>query len=99
MKPMVLNKPGTPLVWTDLPDRQPGPGEIRVKVLACGVCRTDLHVMDGERPNPKSPQRAVPESAKGWRTRNQKPHTGLIDASLYQVFQPSAESGDVHQEE
>jgi propanol-preferring alcohol dehydrogenase len=55
MKAMVLNKPRTPLVWTDLPDRQPRPGEIRVKVLACGVCRTDLHVLDGELPKPKSP--------------------------------------------
>ena len=55
MKAMVLNKPGTPLVWTDLPDRHPGAGEVRVKVLACGVCRTDLHVLDGELPDPKSP--------------------------------------------
>ena len=55
MKAMVLKKPKTPLVWTDLPDRQPGPGEIRVKVLACGVCRTDLHVLDGELPDPKYP--------------------------------------------
>ena len=55
MKAMVLNRPGTPLEWTDLPDRRPGPGEIRVKVLACGVCRTDLHVVDGELPNPRSP--------------------------------------------
>jgi propanol-preferring alcohol dehydrogenase len=55
MKAMVLNKPGTPLEWTELPDRQPGPGEVRIKVLACGVCRTDLHVIDGELPNPKSP--------------------------------------------
>jgi propanol-preferring alcohol dehydrogenase len=52
---MVLNSPHTPLVWTELPDRQPGPGEIRVKVLACGVCRTDLHVIDGELPHPNSP--------------------------------------------
>jgi len=55
MKAMVLSAPRTPLVWTDLPDRQPGPGQIRVKVLACGVCRTDLHVLDGELPDPKSP--------------------------------------------
>ncbi len=55
MKAMVLNKPKTPLEWTDLPDRQPGSGEIRVKVLACGVCRTDLHVCDGELPDAKSP--------------------------------------------
>jgi len=55
MRAMVLNKPRTPLEWTELPDRHPGPGEIRVKVLACGVCRTDLHVLDGELPDPKSP--------------------------------------------
>lgn len=55
MKAMVLNHAGSPLVWTDLPDRQPGPGEVRVKVLACGVCRTDLHVFDGDLPDPKSP--------------------------------------------
>ena len=55
MKAMVLNRPGTPLQWTELPDRQPSSGEVRVKVLACGVCRTDLHVLDGELPDPKSP--------------------------------------------
>jgi propanol-preferring alcohol dehydrogenase len=55
MKAMVLNTPGTPLAWTDLPDRQPRAGEVRVKVLACGVCRTDLHVFDGDLPDPKSP--------------------------------------------
>jgi propanol-preferring alcohol dehydrogenase len=55
MKAMILHRPGTPLVWTDLPDRQPGPGQVRVQVLACGVCRTDLHVVDGDLPDPKSP--------------------------------------------
>ena len=55
MKAMVLNRPGAPLEWTELADRKPGPGEVRVKVLACGVCRTDLHVLDGELPDPKSP--------------------------------------------
>lgn len=52
---MVLRAPHTPLVMTDLPDRLPGAGQIRVAVLACGVCRTDLHVIDGELPFPKSP--------------------------------------------
>jgi propanol-preferring alcohol dehydrogenase len=52
---MVLKALKTPLEWTELPDRQPGPHEIRVKVLACGVCRTDLHVVDGELPDPKLP--------------------------------------------
>src|SRR5580658_9509653 len=55
MKAMVLNTPHARLELTDLPDREPGPGQIRVKVLACGVCRTDLHVVDGELPDPKSP--------------------------------------------
>jgi len=52
---MVLKAPGNALAWTELPDRQPGPGEIRVAVAACGVCRTDLHVLDGELPNPRMP--------------------------------------------
>ena len=55
MHAMVLNALHTPLKWTELPDRQPGPGEVRVKVLACGVCRTDLHVVDGELPHPQVP--------------------------------------------
>ena len=52
---MVLKKIGDPLEWTELADRLPGAGEIRVKVAACGVCRTDLHVVDGELPDPRMP--------------------------------------------
>ncbi|HEX2789028.1 MAG TPA: zinc-dependent alcohol dehydrogenase family protein [Steroidobacteraceae bacterium] len=55
MQAMVLKQPGGPLEWSQLADRSPGPGEIRVRVAACGVCRTDLHVLDGELPDPKSP--------------------------------------------
>ena len=55
MQAMVLNRLRSDLEWTELADRQPGPGEIRVKVSACGVCRTDLHVVDGELPDPKLP--------------------------------------------
>ena len=55
MHAMVLKKIGAALEWTELADPQPGPGEIRVKVAACGVCRTDLHVVDGELPDPKVP--------------------------------------------
>jgi propanol-preferring alcohol dehydrogenase len=51
MLAMVLKSIGSALQWTELPDRQPGPGEIRVRVAACGVCRTDLHVVDGELPD------------------------------------------------
>jgi propanol-preferring alcohol dehydrogenase len=55
MHAMVLETLKTKLVWTELPDRQPGPGEIRVTVAACGVCRTDLHVVDGELADPQVP--------------------------------------------
>ena len=55
MHAMVLKKIGAALEWTELADPLPGLGEIRVKVSACGVCRTDLHVVDGELPNPKIP--------------------------------------------
>jgi propanol-preferring alcohol dehydrogenase len=55
MQAMVLKKLRAPLVLTELPDRQPGPGQVRIRVAACGVCRTDLHVVDGELPNPKVP--------------------------------------------
>lgn len=41
---------GSPLTWTDVPDATPGPGELLVRVLACGVCRTDLHVAEGDLP-------------------------------------------------
>lgn len=55
MKAMVLHDVGTPLVPELRPDPEPGPGEIRVRVEACAVCRTDLHVVDGELPEPKLP--------------------------------------------
>jgi propanol-preferring alcohol dehydrogenase len=55
MHAMVLNRIGAPLVWTERPDPLPGPGQIRLKVAACGVCRTDLHVVDGELPHPRVP--------------------------------------------
>ena len=51
MHAMQLRAPGTALQWRELPDREPGPGQIRVRVDACGVCRTDLHVLDGELPD------------------------------------------------
>jgi propanol-preferring alcohol dehydrogenase len=55
MQGMVLKQAAGPLVWSQLTDRLPGPGELRVRVTACGVCRTDLHVLDGELPDPKWP--------------------------------------------
>jgi alcohol dehydrogenase, propanol-preferring len=55
MRAMVLDRPKTPLVMGERPVPQPGAGEILVEVAACGVCRTDLHVVDGDLPNPKLP--------------------------------------------
>lgn len=55
MHAMVLEELGKPLVPAELPRPQPQPGQVLVKILACGVCRTDLHVVDGELPNPKLP--------------------------------------------
>jgi alcohol dehydrogenase, propanol-preferring len=51
VKAMVLAAPGRPLALEERPDPLPGAGEIRVRVEACGVCRTDLHVVDGELPD------------------------------------------------
>jgi propanol-preferring alcohol dehydrogenase len=55
MKAMVLGTPGRPLEWRDLPLREPAAGELLIEVRACAVCRTDLHVVDGELPHPKLP--------------------------------------------
>ena len=55
MQAMLLKKIGSPLEWTELPDPLPEKGEVRVKVTACGVCRTDLHVVDGELSSPIVP--------------------------------------------
>jgi len=55
MQAMVLDAPRTPLVMRERPLPVPGAGEILVKVAACGVCRTDLHVVDGELEHPKLP--------------------------------------------
>ena len=55
MLAMVLDAPGRPLRPATLPDPVPGPGQVLVRVRACAVCRTDLHVVDGELPQPKLP--------------------------------------------
>jgi propanol-preferring alcohol dehydrogenase len=55
MQAMVLRRAGGSLEWTELPEPEPGPGEIRLQISACGVCRTDLHVLDGELPDPALP--------------------------------------------
>lgn len=51
MRAMVLDQPGKPLRAAEVPRPRPGPGEAVLQVLACGVCRTDLHIVDGELPS------------------------------------------------
>jgi propanol-preferring alcohol dehydrogenase len=55
MRAMVLHATGARLTPESLPLPAPGPGEIRIRVEACAVCRTDLHVVDGDLPSPKLP--------------------------------------------
>lgn len=55
MRAMVLTEPKAKLLYTTLPVPAPGSGQVLIKVIACGICRTDLHVIDGELPNPKLP--------------------------------------------
>jgi alcohol dehydrogenase, propanol-preferring len=55
MRAMVFDGAGSPLREADLTRADPGPGQLRIRVHACGVCRTDLHVLDGELPEPKLP--------------------------------------------
>jgi alcohol dehydrogenase, propanol-preferring len=52
---MLLDEPGRPLRPADVPPPDPGQGQVRLRVHACAVCRTDLHVVDGELPDPKLP--------------------------------------------
>ena len=55
MRAQVLHSPGEPLREAELPEPKPGPGQLLLRVQACAVCRTDLHIVDGELPHPKLP--------------------------------------------
>ena len=55
MRAMVLDSVGGPLLSAEVPEPEPGPGQLLLRVHACAVCRTDLHVVDGELPDPKLP--------------------------------------------
>jgi alcohol dehydrogenase, propanol-preferring len=55
MRAMLLDEPGAPLREAEVAEPEPAPGQLLVRVHACGVCRTDLHVVDGELPDPKLP--------------------------------------------
>ena len=60
MHAMVLPEPGRQLEWRQIPDPLPSTGQVRVRVHACAVCRTDLHIVDGELPHPTLPLVPVP---------------------------------------
>ena len=55
MRAMVLDAPGQPLRAGEVPEPEAGPGQVALEVMACGVCRTDLHIVDGELSEPKLP--------------------------------------------
>lgn len=55
MRAMVLDAPGQPLRAGEVPEPEAGPGRVALEVMACGVCRTDLHIVDGELSEPKLP--------------------------------------------
>jgi len=55
MRAMVLDRPGRPLRLAELDEPEPASGQVRVRVAACGVCRTDLHIVDGELPIRRAP--------------------------------------------
>ena len=76
MRAMVLEQPGARLRMVHWPVPEPGPGQVLIAVQACGVCRTDLHLVDGELPNPVLPMvpgheivgriKAVGPGVQGW---------------------------------
>jgi len=55
VKAMVLDRPGLSLRWAEMEKPEPGAGQVLLRVNACGVCRTDLHIIDGELPHPNLP--------------------------------------------
>jgi alcohol dehydrogenase, propanol-preferring len=55
MRAMILDSPGNPLRNAEVPEPEPAPEQVLLRVRACAVCRTDLHVVDGELPDPKLP--------------------------------------------
>jgi alcohol dehydrogenase, propanol-preferring len=55
MRAAIFHEPGSPIRVEDVPEPEPGPGEVLLEVAACGVCRTDLHIVDGELDKPKLP--------------------------------------------
>ena len=89
MKAMVLAAPGRPLALEERPDPQPGPGEIRVRVEACAVCRTDLHVVDGELARTAAADRPRPRDRRH-RRRARRRRDGAGASASASAFRGSA---------
>ncbi len=69
MRAMVLEAAGRPLVEAELPRPEPAPGQMLLRVRACGVCRTDLHIVDGELSRPEAAARPRPPDRRRGRGR------------------------------
>ena len=65
MRAMILDTPNTPLRGVERPRPQAGAGQLLLRVEACGVCRTDLHLVDGELPDPRLPVGAGKKNRPG----------------------------------
>ena len=76
MDAMELQAPRTPLVATTRPVPDPGPGELRLRVHACAVCRTDLHLADGELPMARQPIRPAHSSGAAATSSSASPSSG-----------------------
>jgi propanol-preferring alcohol dehydrogenase len=87
MRAMVLERPREALRLRTLPPPKPQEGQLLIEVAACAVCRTDLHIVDGELPNPKLPLilgheivgrvTAVGPAVEGFHIGGRSPHDGL----------------------
>jgi glycerol-3-phosphate dehydrogenase len=75
------------LECVELPDRQPGAGQIRIAMSACGVCRTDLHVADGDLPPGQMPMKRWPACAPA---NSKEPRSWFLKAFIGAAFSPTA---------
>ena len=88
MRAMVLAKQGEPLVLRDLLQPDPGQGELLLRVTACGICRTDLHVVDGDLTEPALPPWATPAMSNVWSPGLTSP-PGSNSISVEAILAPS----------
>ena len=93
MRAMVLNAPKRPLELRDVPKPKPGAQQLLVRISTCAVCRTDLHVLDGELPNPKLPLilghqivgRVEEIAGKMWQGPERPDSRGTKAASIFRI--------------